>query len=105
MFWRPASAGRLQRRNKAGRSAYGRAECLQHIDEAGKAGGDRAGVVDGHRRAGVEAEHGEAHRDAVIEAGGDGGTAGDGLAAAALDDQAVGQFLAGDAAGDKARSP
>ncbi|NJC08189.1 UDP-N-acetylglucosamine 2-epimerase (non-hydrolysing) [Polymorphobacter fuscus] len=54
---------------------------LQHGDEAGKAGGDRPGIVDGDRLAGMEAEHGEAHGDAMIEFGSDGRPAAHGLAA------------------------
>jgi UDP-N-acetylglucosamine 2-epimerase (non-hydrolysing) len=70
-----------------------------HRHEIGEAGGDRAGVVDGDRRAGVEAEDSQAHGDAMIEPGGDGGAAGDLFPAIAGNDQAIGQFLDGHAAG------
>ena len=75
------------------------AEPAHHRDEIGEARGDRAGVVDGDGRAGVETEYRQAHGDAMIEPGGDGGAAGDFLPAIAGDDQAIGQFLDGHAAG------
>lgn len=57
------------------------AKALHHGSEAGKAGGDRAGVVDGDGGLTMEAENGEAHGNAVIEFGRHGGAAGHGLAA------------------------
>lgn len=57
------------------------AERLHHGDETRKAGGDRAGVVDGDGRAAVQAKDGEAHGDSVIEFSSDCGAAGHGIAA------------------------
>lgn len=57
------------------------AKAVHHGGEAGKAGGDRAGVVDDDRLAAAQAEDGKAHGDAVIEFGRHGGTTGHGLAA------------------------
>lgn len=56
-------------------------ERLHHGNETGEAGGDGANVVDGDGLAGIQAEDGEAHRDAVIEFCADNGTAGHGIAA------------------------
>ena len=57
------------------------AQAAHHGDKARKAGGDRARVVDGDRLAAVEAEDGEAHRDAVVEFGRNHDAAGHGIAA------------------------
>jgi UDP-N-acetylglucosamine 2-epimerase (non-hydrolysing) len=58
-----------------------RAHRRHHRAEAGKARADRPGIVDSDGLAGVEAEDGKAHGDAVVELGGNRGTAGNGLAA------------------------
>jgi UDP-N-acetylglucosamine 2-epimerase (non-hydrolysing) len=57
------------------------AKGFHHADKPRKAGGDRPGIVDDHWSTGVEAENGEAHRDAVIEFGVDRGAAGHGATA------------------------
>lgn len=75
------------------------AKAFEQRDKAREAGGDRAGVVNGHRLAAVEAEDGKAHGDAMVEAGGDGRAARHTLAAVAGDDEAVVEFLDRHAAG------
>lgn len=54
---------------------------LHHGGEARETRGDGAGIVNGHGCAGVEAQDGEAHGDAMIQLRSDRGAAGQGIAA------------------------
>src|SRR5712671_2278808 len=66
----------------------GGAEAGHQWHEIGKAGRDRAGIVDRDRLVGGEAQDQKGHRDAVVELGGDACAAGREVAGA-LDDQVV----------------